>query len=138
MVRGFKKENAQKIIDEISRINPKFKAEIRKAGTGRRGDEMNKKIERGTELVKEAVIDLDKEINRVRGDKSSLNLELQNIDQNLENAQQLERRLKEKISRLDNKEAELIDNRKKLKQKSNYLSERLKKLKTIKEQLSEV
>lgn len=135
MVEGFKKENAQKIIDEISRINPKFKAEIRKAG---KGNEMNKKIERGTELVKEAVIDLDREINRVRGDKSSLNLELQNIDQNLENAQQLERRLKEKISRLDNKEAELIDNRKKLKQKSNYLSERLKKLKTIKEQLSEV
>ena len=98
---------------------------------------MEKKTETGG-LLREAVSDLDKEISRIRRDKAALNFELKNIDDSLDNAQQLERRLQEKISRLENKEAEFVEKRKKLKQKNDSLSERLSKVKTLKDQIGEV
>ncbi len=135
MVRGFEEEDAQEIIDEAEEEkNEEGYIKIKERGNNIK---MNKKPE-GRELVREAVSDLDKEINRIRRDRAALNFELKNIDDSLDNAQQLERRLKEKISRLDTKEAELAEKRKKLKQKSDILGKRLSKVRALKDQLSDV
>lgn len=89
-------------------------------------------------LVPEAIKDLNKEIIRIRKERTSLNLNLRNIDSSLENARDIEKKLEEKIAELEAKEAKLKDKAKRLKQKADSLGERLSKVRVIKEQLGEV
>jgi chromosome segregation ATPase len=103
----------------------------------RNSSKLNKKIG-GTKLVREAVSDLDREISQIRKDKTGLNSELRNLDQTLDNAKQLGKVLQTKITKLEDQEMILIDKKKSLKQKNDSLSERLSKVKAIKDQLSEI
>ncbi|MBI4116755.1 hypothetical protein HY449_03350 [Candidatus Pacearchaeota archaeon] len=134
-------EDAQEIIDEVSDEDDgegmmKKREETKSYN---RADYIERDGRVGnTGLVSEAVTDLDKEINRIKSDKSALNLELNNLDQDLDNAQQLEKKLQEKIAMLEAKEAELISERKRLKQKGDSLGERLDKVKEIKDKLTEI
>lgn len=127
------KEAAQKILDEVSKEKKHLKIKKKKGKTVK----LDKKLG-GAELVKEAVSDLDREINKIRKNKSGLNSELRNLDQSLDNAKQLEKKLQAKITNLESQELDLVDKKKSLKQKNDSLSERLSKVKAIKNQLSEV
>ena len=98
---------------------------------------VEKKV-KGEKLVKEAITDLDAEISKLRKDRTAFNFELKNINKGVENTQQLEKNLKERIARLGEKEARLQDRKNKLKQKSDNLTEKLSKVKTIKDQLGQV
>ena len=71
-------------------------------------------------------------------ENTSMNSELKNINRSVENTQENEKNLKERIAMLEEKEAKLQNKKNKLKQKNDNLSERLSKVKTIKDQLNQV
>lgn len=96
-----------------------------------------------TELVKDAVGDLDKELERIRKQRTPLVAEIKRIDDIVKNAEQVGKkaeklRYKRRIAKLDAEEAELLDRRRKLEEKENSLNRRMGKVKGIKDKLSGV
>jgi len=95
------------------------------------------------ELVKEAVSDLDKEIEKTRKEKDSLNAEIKRIDNIIKNAEEVGKkvermRYQKRIARLDDIEGKLLEKRRKLQSKDDSLNKKLGKVKSIKEKLSRV
>ena len=147
IIDGVEDEDSNKIVGE--------------AGNAEDEDYFEVEDQAGPELVKDAVSDLDKEINRIKTEKFSLdsemesldmgfnnsqqleeklaflNMELRNLDHGSDNSEQLERSLQEKISKLEARKASLVDKKKRLKKREDSLAERLSKVKTIKDQLTE-
>lgn len=122
-------EDVQDLLEEVPDDNEDY------VKVGKK-NKMNKTEKSG--MLKEAVSDLDKEINQIRKDKSALNSELKNLDDGLDNAEQIEKRLKNKIAALEMKETEMVSRKNKLKQKNDILSKKLTKVKSIKDQLSDI
>jgi len=96
-----------------------------------------------TELVREAVLDLDKELARIRKERNILNAQIKKIDYVIKNAEEVGKKVERlrylrRIAKLDAQEAELIQRKKKLQQKAESLGRRLSKVKRVKEKLSEV
>ena len=123
-------EDAQEIIDEADEEAP------------RRSYKKQDKSD-GSELVKEAVLDLDRELSRIKNEKASLNSEIRKIDNILKNAEEVGKkverlRYERRIERLDAEEAKLIDKKRKLQQRDDSLNKRMSKVKGIKEKLSGV
>ena len=126
-------EDAQEILDEIpyKEIEPPRKRNFKD----------NKK--EGIGLVKEAILDLDREISRIRKEKYLLNSEIRNVEQTIQNTEEVGKKVEKlrylrRVSELEKKEAELIEKRKRLKQKEDSLDKKLNKVKDIKSKLSEV
>jgi len=122
-------EDAQEMIDEVDEEKPRKKYKENKSD--------------GTELVKEAVLDLDRELKRIRDEKNSLNSEIRKIDNIIKNAEEVGKkverlRYERRIERLETEEAKLIEKKRKLEQKDESLNKRLGKVKNIKEKLSGV
>jgi len=96
-----------------------------------------------TELVKDAVLDLDGELARIRKERDALNAQIKKIDYIIKNAEEVGKkverlRYQRRIAKLDSQEAELLQRKKKLQQKSESLGKRMSKVKKAKESLSEV
>jgi len=97
----------------------------------------------GTELVKEAILDLDRELARIRKEKGSLNSDIKRIDDIIKNAEEVGKKVErlrylKRIAKLDAEEAELVQRKKNLQQKGESLDKRMNKVKKVKERLSGV
>ncbi len=124
-------EDAQEMIDEVD--------EDEETSVPKKKYSENK----NPELVKEAVLDLDREISRIRKEKVSLNLDIKRIDNIIKSAEEVGKKVEKlrylrRIARLDDQEAALVEKKKKLQQKDYGLDKRLSKVKGIKEKLSGV
>jgi len=123
-------EDAQEMIDEVDEEEtPKKKYKENRSD--------------GTELVKEAILDLDRELKRIRDEKSSLNSEIRKIDNIIKNAEEVGKkverlRYERRIGRLEVEEEKLIEKKRKLQQKDESLNKRMGKVRGIKEKLSGV
>jgi len=89
-------------------------------------------------LLKEAILDIDKELIRLNKDKSSLKRQISGIDVNVGDAQKLEKELQERIARLLEKEAGLIERKKNTQVKIDRLSDKLGKIGKIKLEMADV
>ena len=58
-------------------------------------------------LLREAILDIDKELKKLDKDKDNLKNQISRIDRNVEDSQSLEKQLQERIAKLLEKEAEL-------------------------------
>lgn len=126
-------EDAQEMIDEVDEDEEPV---IQKKRFG------NKKPE-AQELVKEAVLDLDREIGRIRKEKASLNQEIKIIDQHIKNAEEVGKKVERlrylrRVERLEAREKELTEKKRRLQQRDYTLDKRLNKVKSIKDKLSGV
>lgn len=125
-------EDAQEMIDEVDE----------EGEVPRRSYKKQDKSD-GTELVKEAVLDLDRELKRIRDEKNSLNSEIRKIDNIIKNAEEVGKkverlRYERRIERLEAEETKLIEKKRKLQQKDESLNKRMGKVRGIKEKLSGV
>jgi chromosome segregation ATPase len=124
-------EDDQEVIDEAEEEEVSKKHSNDKSS----GDE--------TELVREAVLDLDRELARIRKEKNALNAQIKKIDYIVKNAEEVGKKVERlrymrRVAKLDAQETELIQRKKKLQQKYETLSKRMSKVKGIKEKLSGV
>ena len=72
----------------------------------------NKKVD--DNILKEALSDINKEISILNKGKKELNKQIRNLDINMDNSRQIEKKLQEKIARLIEKEATLKEKSKKI------------------------
>ncbi len=94
-------------------------------------------------LVKNAVLDLDGELARIRKERGTLNAQIKKIDYIIKNAEEVGKKVEKlryqrRIAKLDAQEAELLQRKKKLQQKEDSLEKRMSKVKKAKESLSGV
>jgi len=123
-------EDVQEMIDEVEE-----EVLIKEDNDGTSSDE--------SELVKDAVFDLDKELVRIRKERGSLNSEIKKIDDIIKNAEEVGKKVERlrhmrRIAKLDAQEAELVRRKKNLQQKEQSLDKRMSKVKKVKEKLSSV
>lgn len=101
-----------------------------------------KKEKRGSSdkksLLREAILDIDKELARLNRDKNSLRKQIDGIDSEVGNAQDLEKRLQEKIAALLKREAALNEKKKNTQISIDRLSDKLGKIKKIKSEMNDV
>jgi len=89
-------------------------------------------------LLKEAIADIDKELERLNKEKISLKKQLDGIDVGVESARELERKLQEKLSQLLREETKLYEHKRNTQKEIGELSDKLGKIKKIKSEISEV
>ena len=89
-------------------------------------------------LLKEAIEDINREINNINKEKKQLNDQIKDADKNLENYRQFEKELQQRIAKLLEREAFLKDKKKRVAVDEDRLSDRLSKVRKIRSELDDV
>ena len=89
-------------------------------------------------LLKEAIEDINREINNINKEKKQLNDQIKDADKNLENYRQFEKELQQRIAKLLEREAFLKDKKKRVAIDEDRLSDRLSKVRKIRSELDDV
>ena len=89
-------------------------------------------------MLKEALVDLDRELTKLRLNKNNLASELKNFSSQVSKVKEQESQLKNQVSILLMKEAQLMRRKKDTQSDLKTLNERLIKVSKIKDELSEV
>jgi len=86
-------------------------------------------------LIKEALLDINKEIDNINKDKRNLTRKISTSDISIEKAREAQRMLQERIANLLAREAAMKEKTSKLSTKEGKLSDRLAKIEKIKSEL---
>lgn len=89
-------------------------------------------------LLREAIVDIDRELARLNKEKGSLRRQIGSIDSEVGSSQELEKKLQEKIAVLLKREAALSEKKKGTQVKIDRLSDKLGKIKKIKSEMNDV
>ncbi|MBW2985610.1 hypothetical protein KY313_03065 [Candidatus Woesearchaeota archaeon] len=96
------------------------------------------KEKKGNVVLKDALSDLEEELSNLRKQKTGLSKQLKKTGSNIVGTQAEEEKLRNQIARLVAKEGILGRKRNRLKEKLDDTTEKISKVKHIKEELSEV
>ena len=97
-----------------------------------------KEIETEKDLLAEALIDLNKELNKLRSAKKRLENKTRNVSSELDNTQSLEVSLRNKISELMRIESQLVKKKASTRDKMTSLDRKIEKVKSVERELRDV
>lgn len=91
--------------------------------------------EKNHSMLKEALLDLDKELSSLSGEKSTLEKNIHKLDFDVVQAREMEKELQRKISDLLEKEAVMTEKKKNVQTRMDRIADKLGKVKKIREDL---
>jgi len=97
-----------------------------------------KKVTEKKSLLKEANAEIDKELRRLSEERDAFKKEINGIDSSVGNAQELERKLQERIAALLEEEAKLTEKKKNIQVKTERLADKLIKIEKIKSEMDDI
>jgi len=89
-------------------------------------------------ILKDAILDLEKELKNLKQQKKTITTKISNTTGNITDAQISEEKLRNEIAKLVAKEGLLEKKRNRLKEKLDETSGKISKVKSIKDQLTDV
>ncbi|MFA4952832.1 MAG: hypothetical protein WC584_01265 [Candidatus Pacearchaeota archaeon] len=133
---GIKKRKVKK---KISKESKKKKGFVRGKRNIKKRKQKISSLKMGTGgMLREALVDINREILELNRQKKAIGFEIRNIDKSLSNSRETEKSLQQKIAKLIEREASFKSIKEQIVQKQEKLTDKLSKVQKIKFELGEV